>query len=270
MAFSRGWWIRRPKSLGVRRVRESEQSLEPRVASSPAPLGPEDRPRRRAIATDDAQRQADEIAWARGYTSEVEPFDDPDARPEKDSVCLGAIVERSDRWAIDPDCAEAAGGEQPCGLRRNRDIVLEELAGPTARRVPRLNSNRSPVRIRCDRNSSGSMMLDYESGRPVQGPQWRREEACRQCGHAVENAAARRYECRRERSSKGLRTCRCLRVPRRRRVRVETADPLATARARLAMERIHRSSVASTCLPSPFRAQFTGKSSEQQRLLPTM
>jgi len=53
-------------------------------------------------------------------------------------VCLGASLERANRWAVDPNRAEIARREIAGCLRRDSNIVLEEHSGLTARRVSSL------------------------------------------------------------------------------------------------------------------------------------
>ena len=51
---------------------------------------------------------------------------------------LGAVLERTDRWAIDPNRTDTARNEIAGCLRRDSHVILEEHSGPTARRVSSL------------------------------------------------------------------------------------------------------------------------------------
>ena len=51
---------------------------------------------------------------------------------------LGASLQRTDRWAIDPNRTETTRGEMAGGLGSDCYVVLEEHAGPTARRISSL------------------------------------------------------------------------------------------------------------------------------------
>ena len=53
-------------------------------------------------------------------------------------MCLGALLERPNRWTIDPNRTETTRGEIAGCLRRNSHVILEEHSGPTARGVASL------------------------------------------------------------------------------------------------------------------------------------
>ncbi len=48
---------------------------------------------------------------------------------------LGTSLERTDRWAVDPNCTKPTRGEVAGCVRRNRYIVLKEQSGSTASRI---------------------------------------------------------------------------------------------------------------------------------------
>jgi hypothetical protein len=99
---------------------------------------PQNSPRRRAIAADDTQRQANQIARAGGHASQVEPFDDPDPGTEQDAVSLCAVGEWTNRRPVDPDRTQATRREITGCIRRDRHILLEERSRPCACRVASL------------------------------------------------------------------------------------------------------------------------------------
>ena len=114
--------------------------------------GLDNRPRRRAIAANDTQRETNQIAPTRWDTTQVEPFDDPNPGTKKDAVGFGTVFERTNRGAVDPDSTKATRGEIGSCLRRDSHVVFEKLSWPVARRVSSLEkqpfSRAYPLRLK--------------------------------------------------------------------------------------------------------------------------
>ena len=92
-------------------------------------------PRRRAIAVDDAQREADEMARSGRRITQVEPFDNPDACSKKNAVDFRHLVVWRNGRTVDADRADTARCEIFRRVRSDRNIRSEEHSGPPPRRI---------------------------------------------------------------------------------------------------------------------------------------
>ena len=76
------------------------------------------------------------MARSSGHTSEVEPFDNGDARAKENAVdCRHLVVGRRNGRTVDADRADTAGCEILRCVRSDRYVRLEEHSGPTPRRI---------------------------------------------------------------------------------------------------------------------------------------
>jgi len=75
------------------------------------------------------------VAWSSRRTSQVEPFDNPDARSKQDAVDSRHLLVWRDGRTVDADRADTARCEILRRVRPDRHIRPEEHAGPPPRRI---------------------------------------------------------------------------------------------------------------------------------------
>ena len=95
--------------------------------------------RRRAVAALNAQRQTDQVVFARLNAGEPEALDDADAPFEQDSMDRYAFSPATDGEVVDADGANVVFREVASAIQRQVDVAGNEfVAVPALRRVARL------------------------------------------------------------------------------------------------------------------------------------
>ena len=126
----------------------------------------------------DLQWQTDQIVRPGRHRRQVKPLDEPDSRPQKRPMCCHTVVNKAaDREIIDPDRTHFPPSQKLRGPRADIDEFNNVLLVQHRSEFRGRNSTRSPARIRCPSNSSGSTapVLDRDHARgPNRGVQGHR------------------------------------------------------------------------------------------------